>query len=295
MQMPYLHWETDRRRSRFDEMMQNITDSHQKKQKEMAKNGNSNTTSETVDLSGESARAGPTQPRTVSGESTPSDPPELGAVNGENVPAGPDQLSAMNVESAPAGATQPAAVNGHAVNAEPSSERLRHDWKFRKIRTATEAVTAKVGRHMHDFPHSKIAKTALAKKLNPQPLEPPRKLGRVLFQAAQLYEAMDYYQEQELLKEYLHHDPPFHPRRTLDQSYYWTLKTTKKRDRDQVVYRGTAPRSEFRHDGTHAKFGCEHCHTDIRKVPRVIMVDQLWLWILDGSKWHQILVQIYQK
>jgi hypothetical protein len=49
-----------------------------------------------------------------------------------------------------------------------------------------------------------------------------------------LSEAMDYYQEEELLKEYLHNDPPFHPRRTLDQSYYWTLRSTKKRDQDQV-------------------------------------------------------------
>jgi hypothetical protein len=100
---------------------------------------------------------------------------------------------------------------------------------------------------------------------------------------------MDIYQEEQLLNEFLHHDPPFHPRRTLDQSYYWTLKTTKKRDRDQVVYRGTAPKKEDRHSGDHSvnktKF-CEECHSYSRKVPRVIMVDQLWLWILEGSAYQ---------
>ncbi|PVH76685.1 hypothetical protein DL98DRAFT_464692 [Cadophora sp. DSE1049] len=112
---------------------------------------------------------------------------------------------------------------------------------------------------------------------------PTTPLGKILYRAALLSEAMDNYQEQELLKTYLHSNPPFHPRRTLDQSYYWTLKTTKKRDRDQVVYRGTAPKKEFMHSGMHEKYGCHHCLRDIRKVPRVIMVDQLWLWILDGN------------
>ncbi|KAG7144074.1 hypothetical protein HYQ46_007190 [Verticillium longisporum] len=46
--------------------------------------------------------------------------------------------------------------------------------------------------------------------------------------------------------------------RTLDQAYYWTLNTTKSRDRDQVV-----------------------CTAGIQKVSRVMMVDQLWMWVLD--------------
>jgi hypothetical protein len=29
---------------------------------------------------------------------------------------------------------------------------------------------------------------------------------------------------------------------------------------------------------------CLQCNEDIRKTPRIIMVDQLWLWILDESK-----------
>ncbi|KAF6833635.1 ankyrin repeat protein [Colletotrichum musicola] len=149
------------------------------------------------------------------------------------------------------------------------------------------------------------------------------KLGQYLLDAARLYEAMATYRDRKLLEEYLHKDPPLHPRRTLDQSYYWTLKTTKARDRDQVVYRGTTmneqnihrfhehSREDCKHrslrsrltgkpdddtscqdstigvykwDGHWTKmddFGCEHCRGEIRKVSRVVMVDQLWMWILD--------------
>lgn len=69
-----------------------------------------------------------------------------------------------------------------------------------------------------------------------------------------------------LLRKHVLGDRPVHVRRTLDQSYYWTLKGTQIRDRDQVVYRATnEPTSNPRY-------------------PRVVMVDQLWLWVLDGGK-----------
>lgn len=71
--------------------------------------------------------------------------------------------------------------------------------------------------------------------------------------------------DERLLRKYLISERPVHIRRTLDQSYYWTLKDTQMRDRDQVVYRATN-----RHDQN-------------PRIPRVVMVDQLWLWILDGS------------
>jgi len=92
-----------------------------------------------------------------------------------------------------------------------------------------------------------------------------------------------------LLKEFLHSNPPFHPRRTLDQSYYWTHRSTKKINRDQVVFRGATPMQKFVHSAHRmTKKGeplCRQYWDDIRKVPRVIMVGQLWLWILNGSTW----------
>jgi hypothetical protein len=74
--------------------------------------------------------------------------------------------------------------------------------------------------------------------------------------------------DEKLLRKYLLSERPVHIRRTLDQSYYWTLKDTQMRDQDQVVYRATA------------KAGQSPQNLNIK---RVVMVDQLWIWILDGS------------
>lgn len=70
-----------------------------------------------------------------------------------------------------------------------------------------------------------------------------------------------------LLKNYLYVKSPMSPihiRRTLDQFYYYMSEDTKERDADQVISR------HFR-----------------RKYPEkpvpIMMVDQLWLWILDES------------
>ncbi|KAF5873561.1 uncharacterized protein Bfra_005024 [Botrytis fragariae] len=87
--------------------------------------------------------------------------------------------------------------------------------------------------------------------------------GRYLMQVAKVYEAMDLEPDIKLVHSHLHEQPPFHPRRTLDQSYYFKLENTESRDRDQVVYRGTKERRII------------HAST------RVVMVDQLWMYILD--------------
>lgn len=60
-----------------------------------------------------------------------------------------------------------------------------------------------------------------------------------------------------------------HIRRTLDQSYFLHLKDTTQRDRDQVVYRATKKQGNL---------------------ARVVMVDQLWLWILDERTFVPIYV-----
>lgn len=132
-----------------------------------------------------------------------------------------------------------------------------------------------------------------------------QEIGQLLFDAAMLYEAMMTYRDKMFIRKYLHRDPPLHPRRTLDQAYYWTLKTTRSRDRDQVVYRGTRPIPEHSIDPKTMEWNCPHdttgqqgqqpdtgegggggshcihCRSHIRKVSRLLMVDQLWMWILD--------------
>ncbi|RXG45950.1 hypothetical protein VDGE_02058 [Verticillium dahliae] len=78
--------------------------------------------------------------------------------------------------------------------------------------------------------------------------------------------------------------------RTLDQAYYWTLNTTKSRDRDQVVYRATTAKSKDFHQFDNGGWPdhqdlyespCRSCTAGIQKVSRVMMVDQLWMWVLD--------------
>lgn len=51
------------------------------------------------------------------------------------------------------------------------------------------------------------------------------------------------------------------PRRTLDQYFYSHLDSTADRDSDQVVYRYTRDHEQ----------------------PKLFMVDQLWLWVLNGG------------
>jgi hypothetical protein len=89
-----------------------------------------------------------------------------------------------------------------------------------------------------------------------------------MFALAQVADAIDYEADERLLRENLHLDPPLHIRRTLDQSYFLTLEDTGVRDKDQVVYRETRAGRSFHSRNT-----------------RVVMVDQLWLWILDGSEY----------
>ncbi|KAF2101365.1 hypothetical protein NA57DRAFT_72808 [Rhizodiscina lignyota] len=69
--------------------------------------------------------------------------------------------------------------------------------------------------------------------------------------------------QEKLLRYYIPGKPWLHVRRTLDQSYYVFLKETEARDRDQVVERYSRKMSW--------------------PEPRVLMVDQLWLWILNEN------------
>lgn len=150
--------------------------------------------------------------------------------------------------------------------------------------------------------------------------QPRNRLAKVLIKAARLYEQIMTYPDQRIMEKDLFSDPPLHPRRTLDQAYFWRLRTTRSRDRDQVVYRhtnaefahkyrpqGSARKEETpsptkketrpasdqagtagaenwqwsRHGEFEDTYGCAQCDADIRKVPRAIMVDQLWMWVLD--------------
>jgi hypothetical protein len=107
-------------------------------------------------------------------------------------------------------------------------------------------------------------------------------LGRLLRWAAIFAEDMNSIVDEKLHMKYLHAESPLHPRRTLDQSYYKTLRNTKQRDQDQVVFRATTTRCHECFKASPVDL-CTGCNQDIKNIPRIIMVDQLWMWILDES------------
>ena len=89
------------------------------------------------------------------------------------------------------------------------------------------------------------------------------KIGDYLMAVAKVAEEMDYEDDEGLLRASVSATPPLHVRRTLDQYYFPTLEDTSARDRDQVVYRGTK-----------------------KGRARIVMVDQLWLWIINDSEYN---------
>lgn len=74
-----------------------------------------------------------------------------------------------------------------------------------------------------------------------------------------------------------------HSRMTLDQYYYSVLTDTDTRDRDQVL-------SKFIDAGNKQTLGTNNSSYDPmpgRQDRRILMVDQLWLWVVDESRSDQ--------
>ncbi|KAK3329955.1 hypothetical protein B0H66DRAFT_586382 [Apodospora peruviana] len=142
-------------------------------------------------------------------------------------------------------------------------------------------------------------------------LRPGHPLARLLTDAARLYKAIITSQDRQVLEPFLFAESPIHPRRSRDQAYFWKLRTTYRRDRDQVVYRYTKPKFHHKFQGPekhkskikamqnrfkvmegwewtrHGRYedsrGCDECTDRIHQLARAVMVDQLWMWILDEN------------
>ena len=67
--------------------------------------------------------------------------------------------------------------------------------------------------------------------------------------------------------------PDLHVRRTLDQYFYTGIEDTRARDADQVIYRVQDRRVQSERWMQSARGAYEE--------PKIIVVDQLWLWILN--------------
>lgn len=102
---------------------------------------------------------------------------------------------------------------------------------------------------------------------------PRNALAKYFWHVAKLHQVIDEAADGRLVEDHLYSSAPLHPRRTLEQFYYWTADDTSRRDREQVVCRGT--RYQGDESGSEA-------------TTRLVMVDQLWLWILDDSKFNSV-------
>lgn len=100
--------------------------------------------------------------------------------------------------------------------------------------------------------------------------------------------------ESKMIWQYLMSDLPLHCRRTLDQFGYPSLRNTSVRDADQILYKRTkADKDNHSSRDTAAKhpkyLGRGASGSSVSpghandKTAKVLMVDQLWLWVLDGE------------
>ncbi|PFH60895.1 hypothetical protein XA68_10140 [Ophiocordyceps unilateralis] len=98
-----------------------------------------------------------------------------------------------------------------------------------------------------------------------EPWKPTSPLAKYLWLAAKVFEIIDEAAEERVIEKHLWTEAPIHIRRTLNQFYHWTIAETSAQDQSQVVCRGTRSR------------------TEPGAIGRVVMVDQLWMWILDEN------------
>ncbi len=119
--------------------------------------------------------------------------------------------------------------------------------------------------------------------------------------------------ELKVIWEYIGHDPPHNCRRTLDQFGYPALQDTNARDDDQMLYKLTKQAPQQVGKGIRPTLGQSASRRTLKsKVPygdrkyessgeeteyedeldlrdgKVLMVDQLWLWAIDTSKFRPI-------
>ncbi|RYP89234.1 hypothetical protein DL769_000139 [Monosporascus sp. CRB-8-3] len=126
----------------------------------------------------------------------------------------------------------------------------KREGTFRNIDTFQGAVVAQSRKRPSLFPKRRTVTRDESGRLRLK-----NSLAQLLYDAFRLMEEMENYRDNMMLETYLHHSPPLHPRRTLDQAYYCSVKSTRSRDRDQVVYRETTPKEDSLHSWDYGKNG----------------------------------------
>jgi hypothetical protein len=357
--MPFLHWETDRNRTRMVEAIEAKVDAYEDKLRKNEK-------------AAKSKRQEIRKRRTRAGQSN-----DAGTFDSEEEPI-----------QVPTQSTFPLSSPIQVADAIPRtiedlmwqtyrSSRTQDDIDGAQKITNNGAIGGRNPKQKSVTPEKiGISKTLLGPEMDKsRRLRPSNYLAQLLVDAARLYEAITMFRDRQILETYLFENPlHIHPRRSLDQAYTWKLKTTRRRDRDQVVYRYTRPdfgthrisrlpqpntkhgficgskkskpsqsqqddtsnppstagsintngqprsvpatangrpgtgdtnaniqrnnqakavdrREKAKQDGwewvgheaREWREGCQHCAQQITKVARAVMVDQLWMWVLDEN------------
>ncbi|KAH6854711.1 hypothetical protein B0I37DRAFT_38119 [Chaetomium sp. MPI-CAGE-AT-0009] len=148
------------------------------------------------------------------------------------------------------------------------------------------------GHHINETSLSAVAQETIAASMNhfrPMAMRATTRrgvIGRILFGAARIAKLMTSYEDDQLIGDYLYANPPLHPRRTLHQSfneYANFLRDTTKLDQDQIVYRATAKIRDTTRQGCGKWCQCPDCTAERSTVSRLLMVDQLWVFVLDEN------------
>ncbi|KAF7162626.1 hypothetical protein CNMCM5623_007851 [Aspergillus felis] len=88
--------------------------------------------------------------------------------------------------------------------------------------------------------------------------------------------------ESKLIWKFLGSEPPIHLRRTLDQFGYPNLRSTIARDDDQMLWKRTRKSINLKDEiGDSVRMESDSGVPEVFEDGKVLMVDQLWLWILD--------------
>lgn len=295
--MPYLHWDTARHQAQISQAILSETERHrkEKRQEEQQLAGMRRARNRGLQFLNANSRQPQSAWRLENRGPVPSNFPQQHHPHQQQKQLQPLAAAPPAYVVASAAAASTAAQASMAPNGPPK-------------RTATGAFASIMKRH------GRFGKVPLWSAFTTDGrgrVLAGRPLGQVLFDAAMLYETMKTHREKSLLRKYLHRDPPLHPRRTLEQTNEWTLSLSWHASaRDQVVHRATRPKQldpsahHHHHHGGGGGYGgyggsgggygsgagiaaavdepfTQEWMDRIRKVPRVMMIDQLWMWILD--------------
>jgi hypothetical protein len=326
LQMPYLHWETDRNRVRIGEIIEREIDKYYDEEREESDHWKRERKHFRRFLRETCL------PRIRHDyPNNPSCSASLGKL-GADIDATPRTLED---------------VVWRKIRTDREERERAGDGHDKPLKACKVLQNVKLGQGCEKMKPSTILHSV--KVENCRRLTPKHPLAQLLVDAARLFEAITTFQDRQVIESFLFRDPPLHPRRSLDQAYFWKLKTTRKRDRDQVVFRYTQPKishtfrlsadykpkgkiawleskitstiekiwGSFHEDSGetkvtkvkpkhycipckdyvekmegwewsgHGKYedqhGCRECTEQISRLSRAVMVDQLWMWILDEN------------